>query len=153
MHFSVGFSSWFSSRFSSCFFQLNWGPVEHSTHEGSNLEQEPVSTYQVSSGRVESKQSTQRKGKELLPSRDSNPGLSIAGRVGRLVVYRGLGIYVVKGSVHVFFGKLHHRGERGRKGRECKISKQSTQNLWHHNYLDPCTLTSGRILWAPITTW
>ena len=44
-------------------------------------------------------------------------------------IYRGLGIYDVKGSVHVFFGKLHHRGERGRKGRECKISKQSTQNL------------------------
>ena len=43
--------------------------------------------------------------------------------------YRDLGIYDVKGSVHVFFGKLHHRGERGRKGRECKISKQSTQNL------------------------
>ena len=43
--------------------------------------------------------------------------------------YRDLGIYDVKGSVHVFFGKLHHRGERGRKGRECNISKPSTQNL------------------------
>ena len=54
------------------------------------------------------------------------------------VMCRGLGIYDVKGSVHVFFGKLHHRVERERKGRECKISKQSTQNLGHHNYLDPC---------------
>ena len=43
--------------------------------------------------------------------------------------YRRPGKDDVKGSVHVFFGKLHHRGERGRKGRECKISKQSTENL------------------------
>ena len=38
-----------------------------------------------------------------------------------------------------FVLKLHHRGERGRKGRECKISTQSTQNLWSKKKLDPCT--------------
>ena len=38
-------------------------------------------------------------------------------------MYRGLGIYDVKGSVPVLFWKLHHRGERGRKGRECKFPK------------------------------
>ena len=39
------------------------------------------------------------------------------------VEYRGPGIYDVKGSVPVLFRKLHHRGERGRKGRESKFHK------------------------------
>ena len=36
-------------------------------------------------------------------------------------MYRGPLKDDVKGSVLVFFGKFHHRGERGRKGRECKF--------------------------------
>ena len=41
------------------------------------------------------------------------------------VEYRSLGIYDVKGSVHVFFGKLHHRGERGEKGGGAKFQNQA----------------------------
>ena len=40
-----------------------------------------------------------------------------------LAVYRGQGIYWVKGSVPVLFWILHNRGERGRKGSECKFPK------------------------------
>ena len=54
-------------------------------------------------------------------------------------VYRSHVIPWVKGSVPVFFLKLHHRGERGRKGRGVQISKQRTQNLWPKDYLEPCT--------------
>ena len=43
--------------------------------------------------------------------------------------YRGLGIYDVKGSVPILFLKLHHRGERGRKGRECKFQNISHRTL------------------------
>ena len=38
-------------------------------------------------------------------------------------IYRGPGIYGVKGSGPILFSKLHHRGERGRKVRECKFRK------------------------------
>ena len=38
------------------------------------------------------------------------------------ILYRGRSRYYnAKGSAHVLFWKLHHRGERGRKGRECKF--------------------------------
>ena len=40
----------------------------------------------------------------------------------------------------VFFLKLHHRGERGRKGRVVLISKQRTQNLRPKDYLESCTV-------------
>ena len=40
-------------------------------------------------------------------------------------MYKGLVIYDVKGSVHVLFRKLHHIGERGRKGRECKCPNKA----------------------------
>ena len=43
-------------------------------------------------------------------------------------MYRGLGIYDVKGSVPVLFCKLHSVGRGGEKG-GMQISKQSTQNL------------------------
>ena len=39
------------------------------------------------------------------------------------IVYRDEINSDVKGSVCVIFEKLHHRGERGRKGRECKFYK------------------------------
>ena len=38
-------------------------------------------------------------------------------------MYRGPGKDDVKGSVPVLLWKLHHRGARGRKGRECKFPK------------------------------
>ena len=38
-------------------------------------------------------------------------------------LYRGPVKDDVKGSVLVFFWKFHHRGERGRKGWECKFPK------------------------------
>ena len=43
----------------------------------------------------------------------------------QLELYRGLGIYDVKGSVHVFLQKLHYRGERGRKGRSAKFQNKT----------------------------
>ena len=46
-----------------------------------------------------------------------------------LLVYRGLGIYDVKSSKHVLLCKLHYRGERGRKGRECKRQSQAHRNF------------------------
>ena len=39
-----------------------------------------------------------------------------------LFMYRGRDISWVKGSVSDCFRNFHHREERGRKGRECKIS-------------------------------
>ena len=75
------------------------------------------------------------------------------GRRLPVFLYKGLGIYDVKVSVPVFFWKLHHRGERGRKGRECKISKQSTQNLWHHKFLDPCIFLKSLHWSALIFFW
>ena len=37
----------------------------------------------------------------------------------------GLGIYWVKGSVPDLFWNMHSRGERGRKGRECKFQNKA----------------------------
>ena len=54
-------------------------------------------------------------------------------------MYRGPGIYGVKGSVPILFLELHHRGE-GEKREGVQISKNSTQNLWHHKFLAPCIL-------------
>ena len=56
----------------------------------------------------------------------------------RVVYYRGPVIYDVKGSVPALFKKLHHRGETGRKGRECKI-----QNKGHRTF-------DIRIFWPPL---
>ena len=45
----------------------------------------------------------------------------------------------VNGSVRVIFEKLHHRGERGRKGRECKFPKIA------HRTFDPINS------WPPVS--
>ena len=47
------------------------------------------------------------------------------------VLYTGAGYYGMKGSVRVLFRKLHSRGERGRKGRECKFQNNA------HKTFDP----------------
>lgn len=57
-----------------------------------------------------------------------------------MCLYRGPVIYGVKGSVPVFILKLHPRGERGRKGRECKFPKIAhrtfdTINSWPPVYM------------------
>ena len=59
-------------------------------------------------------------------------------------IYRGPGKDDVNGSVPVLLWKLHHRGERGRKGRECKFPKNSTQNLWSHKFLAPCNFSTKK---------
>ena len=41
------------------------------------------------------------------------------------LLYRGPGIYDVKGSVHVFFEKLHHKGERGGKKGSAKFQNKA----------------------------
>ena len=46
-------------------------------------------------------------------------------------MYRGRGIYWVKGSVPVLFWNLDHRGERERKGREYKFQNKA------HRTFDP----------------
>ena len=55
----------------------------------------------------------------------AGPGISPFLTVMLVPLYRGPGIYGVKGSVPILFLKLHHRGERGRKGRECKYQSQT----------------------------
>ena len=47
----------------------------------------------------------------------------IDGPISGISKYRGQVDPWVKGSVPVFFLKLHHRGERGRKGKGVQISK------------------------------
>ena len=58
----------------------------------------------------------------------------------RLVLckYRGPGIYYVKCSVPVLLCKLHRRGERGRKVRECKFQNKAHKNFDIINNMAPC---------------
>ena len=61
---------------------------------------------------------------ELHPSPLNTNGTNIL-RVSSQLQYRGLGIYDVKGLVHVFFGKLHNRGERGKKQGSAKFQNKA----------------------------
>ena len=48
-----------------------------------------------------------------------------------------LGIYDVKGSVPVLYWKLHHRWERGRKGREGKFQNKANRTFYSRNSSTP----------------
>ena len=50
---------------------------------------------------------------------------------------RGGIISDVNGSVHVMFRNLHHRRERGRKGRECKFQNKAHRTLDIRNNSTP----------------
>ena len=50
-------------------------------------------------------------------------------RLELFYIYRGRGIYCVKGSVPSLLKILHHRRERGRKGRECKFQYKAPINI------------------------
>ena len=61
--------------------------------------------------------------------------------VRKLTKHRGQVIYWVKGSVRVLFWNLHSRGERGRKGRECKIQNKAHRIFDQTNTLSPLLTT------------
>ena len=69
--------------------------------------------------------------------REAQVYLWIPLREGVRSIYRG---QVNLGSKvqYLFFFKLHHRGERGSKGRGLQTSKQRTQNLWPKDCLELC---------------
>ena len=67
----------------------------------------------------------------------SNSGVVGHGMVGfrARTIYRDEQNLWVKGSVRVLFWNLHHRGERGRKGRECKFQNKLAPQVQESRYL------------------
>ena len=58
-------------------------------------------------------------------------------------MYRGPGIYDVKGSACFVLNVAPQRGE-GEKREGVQISKNSSHNLWHHKFLAPCIVSWWR---------
>ena len=72
-------------------------------------------------------------------------------RHGRQRKYRGEVISWVKSSVHVLFGNLLSRGERGRKGSECKFQNKAHRTFDPSNTFSPVDVSVTSLHCSPAT--